>query len=125
MMPLAAFRKKLASRKGAAMEMAIMVIVVTFSLSILILTTSLLQHSRQLRAKEKMAQSIVLEQISEDFCADAGVQSRAWIAKYPDYDITINGHMLSVTKKDSDNVLLVVALSYDGSQYTVSRWNKK
>lgn len=123
-MLFARLRKRCVDRKGAAIEMAILVLVVTFSLSILVLTTAMLQHSRKNRAEENMAQSIVLEQIGERFCASAGGE-HTWIAQYPDYEITVHGLSMSVKKKGSENVLLTVALSYDGSQYTISQWNRK
>lgn len=118
-------RKRLDDRKGAAMEMAVLLAVVVFSLSVLLLTTSLLQHTTVLRAEKSMERSMVLEQIGADFCAAAGQAEHTWVANYPDYTITIEGLTMSVTEKDGNEVLLVVALTQDGGQYTIARWSKK
>lgn len=116
--------RKLARRKGAAIEMAIMVLVFTMAMSIVILTTSLLQHSEQVQLKEEMSRHVVLEQIGEDFCAAAG-QEHTWVSKYPEYDITINGLEMSVKKTDSENTLLRVSLENDGGAYRILTWNAK
>lgn len=116
--------RKLARRKGAAIEMAIMVMVMCTAMSIVILTTSLLQHSKQAQMKEEMSRYVVLEQIGADFCAAAG-REHTWVSKYPDYDITINGLEMSVKKTDSENTLLRVSLENDGGVYRILAWNAK
>lgn len=112
-------------RKGAAIEMAIMVMVVTVSLSIIILTVSLLQHSKQRLAEEEMARGITLEQIGEDFCATAGQTEHLWVANYPDYNITINGLQMTVTEKDSETVLLEISLENNGGVHRILRWDAR
>ena len=110
-------------KKGAAIEMAIMVMVVTVSMSIVILTTALLQHNKQLRAKEEMGRSVVLEQIGQDFCAAAGDANHLWVAKYPDYEITIDGLHLSAKKVGGETTLLRVSLENDGGIYRILIWD--
>ncbi len=117
--------KRHARKKGAAIEMAIMVMVVTVSMSIVILTTSLLQHSKQLRAKEEMGRSVVLEQIGQDFCDAAGSSEHLWVAKYPDYDITIDGLDLSVKKIGGESTLLRVTLENIGGTYRILTWDAR
>lgn len=112
-------------QKGAAIEMAIMVMVVTVSLSIIILTTSLLQHDKQRRAKEEMGRSVVLEQIGQDFCDTAGEASHPWVANYPDYDITIDGLNLSVKKVGGESTLLRVTLENIGGTYRILVWDAR
>lgn len=106
-------------RKGAAMEMAIMMIVVVLSLSILILTTSLMQHSKQLRAVERMQQTVELEQIGENFCKDPADTS--WVSQFPDYTIAIAVPNMVVYEKDTETVLMTVQIENG----TITRWNKK
>ena len=113
------FLGKCADRKGAAMEMAIMMIVVVLSLSILIVTTSLLQHSKQLGAVERMQQTVELEQIGENFCKNPGNDD--WVDQFPNYDIAINGQNMVVYVKDTDQVLMSVQI-VNG---TITQWNKK
>jgi len=118
-------RKKLADRKGAAMELAILVIVVSLSMAILILTTSMLQHSQQLHAPERMQQTVELEQISDDFCAnteksDAELASELKL-KFPAYDFTITDGTMVVRATGTPEVLLTVQKTGN----TITQWNKK
>lgn len=122
-MKIPAFGKRLASRKGAAIEMAILVMVITTSMSIMILTTAMLQHSRQLQVKEEMGHSVVLEQIGDDFCAAVGQPEQTWVARYPDYEIAINGLEMSVKKAGSETTLLRVSLEKNGNTYRILRWD--
>jgi len=121
-------RRFLKSRRGAAMEMAILMSVVTFALSTLVLTTALLQHNRKLRAERSMTQGIVLDQIGEDFCnATVRGAGSAWQTPYQeDYNIVVMGKTLLVTEKDSEELLLRIVLTQTGADsYTVTEWTKK
>lgn len=119
------FKKLCADRKGAAMEMAIMLLIVTFSLSTLVLSTSLLQYTRQLRAGEEMVRSIELEQIGETFCTAVSESAEhTWINRYPDYDIAVDALTLTVTDPESGSILLTVELTEQDGKYTVTQWSK-
>lgn len=121
-------RRFLKSRRGVAIEMAIMMTVVMVALSTLVLTTSLLQHGRKTRAERSMTRGIVLDQIGEDFCdAIAKNAGNAWQATYQEeYDIVVMGKTLLVTNKDSDELLLRVVLTQTAAgRYTVTEWTKK
>ena len=107
-------------RRGVALELALLLLVVTFALSTLVLTTSLLQHSKKLGAEKTLTQGIALEQIGADFCAAASAGE--WTEKYPDYTITVDGLTLTVTAKDSEEVLLTVELTRADGRYTVTKW---
>lgn len=112
-------------RKGAAVEMAVMLLVITFSLSALLLSTSLLQYTRQLQAKEEMDRDIALEQIGENYCtAVAGGVEHTWITRYPDYQIQAEPLTLTVTDPESGSVLLTVELTEQDGKYMVAKWNK-
>lgn len=121
-----AFLRKLRNdRKGIALEMAIMLLVITFALSALVLTTSLLQHNKKVRAENQLPRTVALEQIGEAFCAGtaAGTDPSQWIGQYPDYTITVDGLKLTVSAKDSDALLLSVELRQEGDRYTVIQWS--
>lgn len=119
------FLKLKNDRKGVALEMAITLLMVTFALSTLVLTTSLLQHSKKVKAEKEMPRSVALEQIGEAFCAGtaAGIDPSQWTGKYPDYTITVDGLKLTVTQSNADTVLLTVELQKEGSRYTVIQWS--
>lgn len=74
-------KKKLFDRRGAAIELAMLMIVVCFSLSILLLSTTLLLNNRKIRAEHRMEQSIALEQIGQEFLSAvvAGQVDESWL----------------------------------------------
>jgi len=115
------------SRKGAAIEMAIMLVMVTFALSTLVLSTALLLHVREEKAELRTTQGIVLEQIGERFCSAAaqGDVTHEWVSQYPDYTITVTNLTLTAADIKSGEVLLTVELAPVEGGYTVTRWNKK
>lgn len=121
-----AFLHKLKNdRRGVALEMAITLLVITFALSTLILTTSLLQHSKKVSAENEMPRTVILEQIGETFCAAtaAGKDPGEWSGAYPDYKITVDALKLTVSELDSDTVLLTVELKHEDRKYTVIQWS--
>ena len=111
------------NRKGAAIEMAIMVMVITVSLSIVILTTSLLQHSKQVNTRNQLRHSITLEQIGDAFCAAAGQSEHPWVADYPEYEITIDGLQMSVKEVGGQQTLLQVSLENHDGAYRILVWD--
>lgn len=124
-----AFLHKLKNdRRGVALELAIVLLVVTFALSTLVLATSLLQHSQKTHAENALPRSIVLEQIGEAFCSAtaAGIDPSEWMGAYPDYTITVDALVLTVSQRDpetgSDTILLTVELTYADGKYTVAQW---
>lgn len=74
-------KKKLIDRRGAGIELAMLMIVVCFSLSILLLSTTMLLHNRKIRAEHRMEQSVALEQIGQDFLSGvvAGEVGEDWL----------------------------------------------
>ena len=118
-------RKKLSDRKGAGMELALLVIITVLTLSVLILTTSMLQHSKHRYAEEQLEHIVALEQIGEDFCAKQGETDEAlknWFeTRYPAYDFTVADGTLAVCKADTEEVLLTVQIADN----TITQWNKK
>ena len=117
--------RRLNHRKGASIELALTLLVVTFSLSTLILTTSFLVHKRQSLAENEMEQMIAFEQIGADFIE--GVKSgrgTSWTDNYPDYDITVNNLRLSVTEFGEDEILFDAELVDNGDgTYSIIKWN--
>lgn len=116
-----------ANRKGAGIEMAIMLLVVTFALSTLVLSTSLLQRTRENKAVYNMEQGICLEQIGQRFC-DAVAQgdtTHTWVEIYPDYVIAVSDLTMTVSDEENGEILLTVALTAGEDGYTIATWNKK
>lgn len=74
-------KKKLFNRRGAAIELAMLMIVVCFSLAILLLSTTMLLHGQKLGAKRRLEQSVALEQIGQEFLSAvvAGQVDETWL----------------------------------------------
>ena len=60
-------KKKLRDRRGAAIELAIMMMVFSIFITTIILTTALLQNEHKTKAQLGIEQDIFLEQLGEDF----------------------------------------------------------
>lgn len=113
-----------------AMEMAMMVMVVTFALGALMVTVALMQNDAALSISKDTAQKIELEQIGEDFYAHVAVQSEfKYDEKYAatiSENTTENKHTLTVTKKGGGTVLLTVevkATTQDNTTtYEIAKW---
>lgn len=115
-----------------AMEMAMMVMVVTFALGALMVTVALMQNDAAHSISKDTAQKIELEQIGENFYAHVAVRSEF---KYDEtkYAATIsentteNKHTLTVTKSGGGTVLLTVevkATKQEGvaTTYEIAKW---
>lgn len=116
--------KNINRRKGASVELALTLFVVTFSLSALILTTSYLSHLRHGKAEKEIENQIIFEQIGEAFID--GVKTKTgtlWTNDYPDYDITVNQLTLSVKEKNEEEILFEAELTDNGDgTYKIIKW---
>lgn len=119
------FWPRLCDRKGVAIEMAMLVMVVLFSFSVLLTTTALLHHDKREKAQKGVAQTVVMEQIAYDFCASAGTGEDSWVEKYPDYEVSVSPMELTVKEKDTKTVLLHVTLQNDAGTYRILLWEEK
>ncbi len=112
--------------KGAAIELAISLLIITFSLSFLILTTSYLAHIRQVKAEKKLENQVFFEQMGEDFIN--GVKTgtgTSWTNNYPEHDITVNQLKLSVREKGEEEILFEAELEDNGDgTYNIIKWKK-
>ncbi len=82
-------KKKLLDRRGAAIELAIMMMVFSIFITTIVLTTALLQNSHKAKAELGIKQDIFLEQLGEDF-VDAVLSGKLenWEIEYD--GITLN-----------------------------------
>ena len=74
-------KKKLLDRKGVAIELAILMTVVSISISVLLLSAAMLQHSHKTKVEEGMQQDIFLEQLGEEFmnAVQSGTMREDWL----------------------------------------------
>lgn len=111
------------NRKGAAIELAIVMLVVTFALSSLVMTVSLLMHQKQNVVEVQGQHTIALEQIGEQFLSNPDFSD--WETVYPDYNVEItDGHILSVSYKKTGELLLTAKLEENEGVYSVTEWTE-
>lgn len=74
-------KKKLLDRRGAGIELAILMLVICFSLSILLTSTAAMHYGKKLRTTSRLQQSVFLEQVGQKFWSDVinGQVDENWI----------------------------------------------
>lgn len=78
-------KKKLLDRRGAAIELAIMMMVFSIFITTILLTTALLQNDHKAKAELGVRQDILLEQLGEDF-VEAVLKGEIGAEWKPSYD---------------------------------------
>lgn len=126
------FAKSRESRRGVAIELAIMVIVITLALSILLTSISIIQTSNKNTRKKELAFQIELDQIGDEFFAEVkkGNTNFSNIFTESKYDCSVSddGLILMVKEKTGDTedqgkTLLTVELEKDeNGTVTVKKW---
>ena len=109
-------KKKLLDRRGAAIELAIMMMVFSIFITTIILTTALLQNEHKTKAQLGIEQDIFLEQLGEEFVNAVlnGEGNTGWLPDgYEGIDITLGD-----AKKHnwSDYVITKVTCVEDGKR---------
>ena len=81
-------KKKLLDRRGAAIELAIMMMVFSIFITTIILTTALLQNEHKTKAQLGIEQDIFLEQLGEEFVeAIRNGNVEEWLSQYDSENI--------------------------------------
>ena len=122
------FLKKICKdRRGMAMEMAMLVMVVTFALGTLMVTVALMQNNSVSAIKKDFNEKIVLEQIGEDFCRQ--VEKGALNAEIlsSEYDVSIDAAnlVLVAKEKDSGDVAMTIDIDVKDNTYEIVKWEIK
>ena len=114
------FLKKICrDRRGMAMEMAMLVMVVTFALGTLMVTVALMQNNSVSAIEKDFNEKVELEQIGEDFCKR--------IEKKYDYDVDadVDAFDLFVRDVNTDDILMTVGVKKVGEAYEIVKWEIK
>ena len=116
-------------RRGIAIEMTMLFMLVVVALSALAVSLAMMQNERHERTQDAMEQRMVLEQIGEDFCLlQGGYALTGTLAQ--EYDTTVIDSGSTVTLRvyprpvgaDTKSVLTVELTLKDG-EYTVTEWS--
>ena len=99
--------RRLKSKRGVAIESALMFMMVIFFLCLSVMTVVLAGHKRVDRAEDALLERVALEQIGEDFLAgDLKLD-------YENYEYEVQGNTLTV--KQDNNVVLFVEVNGNGA----------
>lgn len=132
-MMMKTLKKILRSQRGAAIEMALFLMLIVFLFSTLITIFCLSAHTSTLRQNERFAEDARLDLIGEQFVKQ--VQSTtdnaiSFTISDPDYKTEVtsgnNTYTLKITDPQSGKLLLTVEVSKDNNNDTtkIVRWQK-
>ena len=146
-MKLKYLNTKNSRRRGIAIELAIFVIMLCFGLSVIILTTSMIQKNNYNRVVSEYTEDIELNRIGGEFCSairknediayfmwkleaetnyrEVGVEQTGEIKYFYDIDVTSENKKLILSKEteDGSEVLLEVELTpVAGNSYKITKW---
>ena len=131
------FLKKICrDRRGMAMEMAMLVMVVTFALGTLMVTVALMQNNSVSAIERDFNEKLELEQIGENFCKRIedrnkgetpnfeGLLSENLEKKY-DYDVDVDELDLFVRDGETGEILMTVDVKKGEKAYEIVKWEIK
>ena len=126
------------NKKGVVIELAMMIMLVVFTLASLIATTSMLQGRQRISIEKSLANHLEVDPIGESFCGlfKDGVleesEVNALIARYSAYLIEVDGdaseYVLTVDtipavgSDDTAKRLLTVVVTNQNPNYVVTQW---
>lgn len=114
-------KRLLRSKKGAAIEMAILLMVIIFLFSTLITVAFLSTHSTYTRQVDKMTESAMIDSFGEVFVNATDKKSFKLGESITEYtaEVSANGSELTIKETESGRVRLVVTVDDSGK---VSSW---
>lgn len=121
------FLKKICKdRRGMAMEMAMLVMVVTFALGTLMVTVALMQNNSVSAIERDFNEKVELEQIGEDFCRQVEKGELNAEKLSSEYDVSIDAAnlVLVAKKKDSGDIAMTIDIDIDvkNNTYEIVKW---
>lgn len=126
-------KKVLTSRRGVALEYAIIIMLVIMGLSTIILTNTMLQASHRNRIEANFYAEMDLDSIGASFIEEISKTDAnliEWETKWEEkYDITVEGFTLTVMENNTKdnatpNVLLYIEAKKLGLTVTVEKWER-
>ena len=116
--------RKRNGRRGMAMELAMLVMVVTFALSILLTTFALMQANRKNIELRDTKEKIALEQIGEDYLAAVKSDSLDEFSEdQGDYEIVTKTPESLVVRSKADNEIALTIELQDGQDgKIITKW---
>ena len=122
------FLKKICKdRRGMAMEMAMLVMAVTFALRTLMVTVALMQNNSVSAIQKDFNEKLELEQIGENFCKQVATGNINAAGLSDIYDVSIDEEelILVAKKKDSGDVAMTIDIDVKDNAYKIVKWEIK
>ena len=122
------FLKKICKdRRGVAMEMAMIVMVVVFALGALMVSVALMQSSRVRSIKNSFDERLVLEQLGEDFCKRVARGNINAAELSGIYSVSIDTEDLVLVAKDkkSGEIAMTIDIDVKDNAYEIVKWEIK
>ena len=109
------------------MEMAMLVMAVTFALGTLMVTVALMQNNSVSAIKKDFNEKVELEQIGENFCKQvaAGNINAAGLSDIYDVSIDEKELILVAKKKDSGDIAMTIDIDVKDNTYEIVKWEIK
>ena len=123
-----AFLKKICKdRRGMAMEMAMLVMVVTFALGTLMVTVALMQNTSVSAIQKDFNEKLERERIGENFCKQVATGNINAAGLSDIYDVSIDEEelILVAKKKDSGDVAMTIDIDVKDKTYEIVKWEIK
>ena len=122
------FLKKICKdRRGMAMEMAMLVMAVTFALGTLMVTVALMQNNSVSAIKKDFNEKLELEQIGENFCKQVATGNINAAGLSDIYNVSIDEEelILVAKKKDSGDIAMTIDIDVKDNTYEIVEWEIK
>lgn len=116
-------KKTLKSRRGASLALAVMFMVLVFTLGILLSSLMLIGHYGVKIENRQLLERVAVDQIGEDHLA-ALAAGEDLVEDYGKYDYTVEGNVLTVWRKgdETQTVILYVEAEVQDGTVKVLRW---
>ena len=109
------------------MEMAMLVMAVTFALGTLMVTVALMQNNSVSAIKKDFNEKVELEQIGENFCNQVATGNINAAGLSDIYDVSIDEAklILLAKKKDSGDIAMTIDIDVKDNTYEIVKWEIK
>ena len=109
------------------MEMAMLVMAVTFALGTLMVTVALMQNNSVSAIKKDFNEKLELEQIGENFCKQVATGNINAAGLSDIYNVSIDEEelILVAKKKDSGDVAMTIDIDVKDKTYEIVKWEIK
>lgn len=116
-------KKLLRSKKGAAIEMAIFLMLIVFLFSTLITVFCLSAHTTYKRQQDRMTEAALIDSFGEKF-VKSNDKENFKIDESTGYKAEVSGNTLTITDIDSGRVRLIVTVGGDSKVKSWQSFNQ-